>query len=267
MITIEKESKDPNNMTVAEIAFKYTPWSWEEAFEYAKPELEQISRKIEEQIKLGKTIYPKKEHIFKAFHYTPLHKVNVIIIGQDPYSEPIAEGHSISLVKDDPRAQGLSYGVSKRDVIPPSLNNIFKELKNEYIDYQIPVHGDLTQWASQGVLLLNSCLSVNAYSAGSHKAIWSGFLEKILKRISAKNPKVIVLLWGRQLQDIIKPLLDDSCIVLEAGHPSSIIRQQFNVKKKSDLFKSFIGCGHFQMVNEILVKQGKKEINWQLALL
>jgi uracil-DNA glycosylase len=158
-----------NQMSYLELS-KCAPSSWKDVFSSAKEEFEYLDQIIKTEV------FPEKIHTFKAFELTPLEKVKVVLLGQDPYHQRKKNGK--------PRAQGLSFSVSKDDDIPMSLKNIYQEIQNEYPDYVIPKDGDLTRWARQGVLLLNSSLTVEQGKAGSHGVIWHGFLSRVFQAIA-----------------------------------------------------------------------------------
>lgn len=139
----------------------------------------------------------------------------------------------------------------RQDVTPSSLKNIFKELKNTVPGYVVPNHGNLEGWCEQGVLLLNTCLTVYPNQAGSHKSIWLGFVKKVIKEIEKVNPNCIFVLWGREAQNNVKPMLGSKAVVLEAAHPSGF-----------SAARGFFGCNHFNKINEILSQQKKPTIKW-----
>jgi len=185
-------------------------------------------------------IYPNGKDIFNAFNYTPFARVKVVILGQDPY-----HGNG--------QAHGLSFSVPKGIKSPPSLKNIFKELHGD-LNFEIPNHGDLTTWAQQGVLLLNSTLTVRAKQAASHqKKGWEQFTNRVIKEISDKKEGVVFLLWGRFAQD--KEVLIDSTKhhILTAPHPSPF-----------SAHSGFFGCKHFSKTNYLLSQQNQDSINWQI---
>lgn len=232
------------NWTIEQIA-KLPPPSWEGVFESSTNELRDVSGILDEQERSYGMYFPLKRDIFSAFHYTPLDKVKVVIIGQDPYHQSIVvDGQSV------PRATGMSFSVRKEDSIPSSLQNIYKELSDTVSGFQAPYHGDLTHWAVQGILMLNTCLTVMPGKPGSHGDIWLGFANKVFKAIARVNPRCIYLLWGKEAQKL-SPMLGDKSVILEAAHPSG-----FSARR------GFFGCNHFVLVNEHLVKQGKTGINW-----
>jgi uracil-DNA glycosylase len=215
--------------------------SWKEALkeEFQKPYFLEIKSFLVKAKKEGKIIYPPGPLIFNAFNSTPLDKLRVVILGQDPY-----HGHG--------QAMGLSFSVPKSIAVPASLKNIYKEL-NRDLGIAIPKHGDLTNWAKQGVFLLNAMLSVEHGRASSHKNIgWQTFTDAVIKTISDRCEGVVFLLWGNFAKNK-KGLIDEmKHYVLESVHPSPLAGNGFQ------------GCGHFSKTNELLKKQGKKTINWAI---
>jgi len=182
--------------------------------------------------------------IFRAFLLTPLSKVRVVIFGQDPY-------HSVD-DKGEPYACGLSFSTRENQKAPPSLVNIYKELSSEYPNYVKPSHGDLTKWANQGVLLLNTSLTVIPHQANSHKGLWICFIKRILQAISEVNPYCIYVLWGKESQNEIKPLLKKNALILESAHPSPLSAS-----------RGFFGNNHFLEINNILSRYDFPLIDWQ----
>ena len=185
-------------------------------------------------------IYPSMYDIFNSLKITPFNDIKVVIIGQDPYHE---EG----------QAMGLSFSVPKGIAVPPSLVNIYKELNKE-LGILPKNHGDLTNWAKQGVLLLNSVLTVRAHSANSHKGKgWEEFTDSIIRKISDKKRNVVFLLWGRNARD--KAVLIDKSkhLVLESAHPSPL-----------SAYNGFFGCNHFIKANEYLMANNLSPIDWSL---
>jgi uracil-DNA glycosylase len=177
--------------------------------------------------------------VFAAFNHTPFSKVKVVIIGQDPY-------HGAN------QANGLSFSVSKGVRNPPSLKNIFKELKSD-LAIEIPTHGDLTKWADQGVLLLNATLTVRAEQAGSHQYKgWETFTDSVIKILSEKREGIIFLLWGKFAQGKEILINAQKHSILKAAHPSPLAR------------RAFFGCKHFSKTNDFLIKSGKSPINWNI---
>lgn len=185
-------------------------------------------------------VYPPAEDLFSAFHYTPLENVKVVILGQDPYHE---EG----------QAHGLSFSVRPGIEIPPSLQNIYKELSDELGTY-IPDNGYLVKWAKQGVLLLNTVLTVQAHKANSHKDIgWEKFTDAVIKTVDKQDGPIVFMLWGRPAQAKKALLHNTNHLVLEAPHPSPL-----------SSYRGFFGCGHFAKANEFLVRHGLSPIDWQI---
>lgn len=224
-----------NDMSFVQLS-KTVPSSWKQVFEDARDEFEYLDKIIKTEV------FPEKKNVFKAFELTSLDNVKVVLLGQDPYHQKKKNGK--------PRAQGLSFSVSKDDEIPVSLQNIFKELQTEYPDYTIPKNGDLTSWARQGVLLLNSSLTVEPGNPGSHGVVWHGFLARVFQAIGEVNKNCIYLLWGNFAKDIGE-YAPEFAIKLFTSHPSG-----FSVNK------GFFGCGHFKEVNRILVEKGIEPIDW-----
>ena len=233
--------------------------SWRKvlADEFTKPYWKDLTNFVRGEIQAGKQIFPAPKNIFAGFSLCPFDKLKVVIVGQDPY-------HSISKVETDcnsslpknvPTAHGLCFSVVKGAKIPPSLKNIYKELKAEFGDkFTIPNHGNLEKWAEQGVLLLNTTLTVEAHKPMSHAGKgWEEFTGKVIEKISREKTGVVFLLWGRHAQSRKKLIDLDKHFVLEAAHPSPF-----------SAHNGFFGCGHFQKTNEILKKQGKTEIDWQV---
>ncbi len=185
-------------------------------------------------------IYPDSNDIFNAFHLTPLSKVKVVIIGQDPYHEP-------------GQAHGLSFSVKPGIDIPPSLANIYKELHDEMGTY-IPNNGYLEKWAKEGVLLLNTILTVRAHSAMSHCKIgWQEFTDAAIRAVNEQDRPIVYLLWGKPAREKAKMLNNPKHLVLETVHPSPL-----------SAYRGFFGCGHFKKANEFLIENGETPIDWQI---
>jgi len=195
-----------------------------------------------EQARLaGQVIYPPQSDVFNAFKLTELDKLKVVILGQDPYHGPN-------------QAHGLAFSVRHGVRVPPSLQNMYKELLLEYPDFQIPAHGCLDDWAKQGVLLLNTVLTVEATKPNSHRHLgWEKFTDKVVAQINDQCQGIVFLLWGAHAQKKGRFIDRQRHVVLEAPHPSPL-----------SAHRGFLGCGHFKLANELLVKQGKPPINWQL---
>ena len=210
--------------------------------EFAKPYFREIVQHIKAERAMGETIYPPGKYIFEAFTRTPVDQVKVVILGQDPYHQP-------------GQAHGLSFSVADRVKLPPSLVNIYKELETD-LGIRMPAHfGNLSQWADQGVLLLNSALTVRANEPASHSKIgWSTFTDAVIQTVSDKKSGLVFLLWGRHAQ--AKRVLIDTNkhLILEAAHPSPFSAD-----------KGFFGCRHFSRANAFLVARNNMPINWQLT--
>lgn len=209
--------------------------------EFEKPYMKSLKDFLQQEKQAGFTIYPKGSDIFNAFNHTPFEKVKVVILGQDPY-------HGVG------QAHGLSFSVQKGIVPPPSLKNIYKELADEFPDFKLPNHGELTAWADQGVLLLNATLTVRAHTAGSHqKRGWEQFTDKVITELSAKRSGLIFILWGNYAKQK-EALIDKSKhFIISSAHPSPF-----------SAYNGFFGSKPFSKTNEILKKEGKEEINWQI---
>ncbi len=186
-------------------------------------------------------IYPDMFDIFNAFKYTPYSSVKVVILGQDPYHN---EG----------QAHGLAFSVKKGVDVPPSLVNIYKEQKTD-LGITQPSHGCLTEWAEQGVFLLNTALTVRAGQANSHKGKgWETFTDNVIKSLSARQEPIVFLLWGGNARQKAGLIDKSRHLVLEAPHPSPL-----------SAYYGFFGCRHFSKANEFLLARGEKPINWQLT--
>ena len=186
----------------------------------------------------NKKVFPNGKDLFNAFNHSPLDQVKVVILGQDPYHGPN-------------QAHGLSFSVRPGVPFPPSLLNIFKEIKSD-IGKDMPPNGDLTRWADQGVFLLNATLTVRAHEAGSHqKKGWEEFTDEVIRVISAQRENVVFLLWGAYAQKKADLIDQSKHLILEAPHPSPL-----------SSYRGFFGCRHFSQVNAYLVLHGKQPINW-----
>lgn len=207
--------------------------------EFDKAYFPKIKAFLVDEYKNNKTIYPPGKLIFNAFNLTPFDKLKVVIIGQDPYHGP-------------GQAMGLCFSVPNNIAIPASLKRIYKEQKED-VGIEIPTHGNLTNWAKQGVFLLNAILTVEHKSPGSHKKIgWQEFTDNVIKKISDEKKGVVFLLWGN-FAKAKKELIDISKHhILESAHPSPLAGNKF------------FGNHHFSKTNEYLKQQGKEPINWQV---
>ncbi len=209
--------------------------------EFDKDYMHQLKQELKKEKESGHTVYPKNSDIFNAFRHTPLTNVKVVILGQDPY-------HGAN------QAMGLSFAVHRGIPVPRSLMNIYKELRTDIPGFEIPNHGDLTKWADQGVLLLNATLTVRASEAGSHQKFgWEKFTDTVIRKISEVKEGVVFLLWGRFAQAKADLIDQRKHHILKAAHPSPFSADN-----------GFFGCHHFSKTNEILRKEGKQEIDWQV---
>ena len=216
--------------------------SWKELLkpEFNKPYFQQIVLHLKTERLQKKIIYPPGGFIFNAFDKTPIDRVKVVILGQDPYHGP-------------GQAHGLSFSVQMGTPPPPSLVNIYKELYND-IGIKIPNHGNLTHWAEQGVFLLNASLTVRAGEPMSHSKIgWAEFTDSVIKKISDEREHVVFLLWGKFAQEK-KMLIDESKhLILKAAHPSPL-----------SAYSGFFGCRHFSKTNAYLISKGIDPVDWKL---
>lgn len=216
--------------------------AWKEALktEFTKPYFLQIITFLRSEKMARKTIYPPGSLIFNAYNTTPIDKVKVVILGQDPYHGP-------------GQAHGLCFSVSDGIPPPPSLVNIYKELNSD-IGMPIPAHGNLTKWAEQGVFLINASLTVQAASPMSHAKIgWAGFTDATIRRISELRENVAFLLWGKFAQEKQSLIDETKHLVLKAAHPSPL-----------SAYNGFLGCKHFSKTNEYLIKNKLTPIDWTL---
>lgn len=185
-------------------------------------------------------IYPPADDIFNAFHMTPLHQVKVVILGQDPYHE-------------EKQAHGLSFSVRPEVEIPPSLVNIYKELSDD-LHISIPKTGYLEKWARQGVLLLNTVLTVRAHAANSHRMKgWEKFTDAAIMALNEQDRPIVFMLWGKPAQSKIPMLTNPNHLILTAPHPSPL-----------SAYRGFFGCKHFSKANAFLEEHGETPIDWTI---
>lgn len=209
--------------------------------EFDKDYMKSLKEFLKEEKNNQQIIYPKGSDIFRAFDLTPFQDVKVVILGQDPY-------HGAH------QAHGLSFSVQKGFKQPPSLQNIFKELVTDIPGFAIPNHGDLTEWAKQGVLLLNATLTVSAGKAGSHQNKgWENFTDKVIETLSNQREGLIFILWGRFAQAKEYLINQEKHYIIKSAHPSPF-----------SAYSGFFGSKPFSKTNEILKKMNKTEINWQI---
>ena len=184
-------------------------------------------------------VFPEEKNVFNALELTPFESVKVVILGQDPY-------HGFG------QAHGLSFSVQKGTPLPPSLKNIYKELQED-IGGELPTEGDLSHWAKQGVLLLNTVLTVEEGNANSHKGMgWERLTNRLIESLNELNHPVIFILWGKPAQDKEKLITNPSHVILKAPHPSPL-----------SAYRGFFGSKPFSKVNEILIQQGQTLICWK----
>ena len=216
--------------------------TWKEVLkdEFDKPYFQHIISFLKAEKATGKIIFPPGSLIFNAFQQTPFPKVKVVILGQDPY-----HGRD--------QAHGLSFSVPQGIVPPPSLVNIFKEMKND-LGIEIPGNGNLEKWAHQGILLLNASLTVRQNEPGSHSKIgWLQFTDQVIRKISEEKKGIIFLLWGKFAQEKQSLIDETKHHVLKAAHPSPF-----------SAANGFFGCKHFSKTNDLLVSQQKSPIDWKI---
>lgn len=203
--------------------------------------MHQLSGFLRAEKAAGKVIYPSQENIFSALNATPLDKVSVVILGQDPY-------HGSN------QAHGLSFSVPEGVAIPPSLRNIYKEIGSD-LGGGMPTHGNLIQWADQGVLLLNSVLTVEDGQAASHRGKgWEQFTDKVIDTLNCKCENIVFMLWGAYAQKKGQAIDKQRHLVLSAAHPSPL-----------SAYRGFLGCKHFSKANAYLRSIGQTEIDWQIT--
>lgn len=214
---------------------------WKEALseEFKKPYYRKLFETVKHEYETH-TVFPPKNDLFNALHRTPLSSVKAVILGQDPY-------HNVH------QAHGLCFSVNKGIDIPPSLHNIYEEMHND-IGFQIPSHGDLTGWADQGVLLLNTVLTVRAHEANSHRGIgWETFTDAIIRLVDEKTSPVVFFLWGAPAGKKEALIHNPNHLVLKAPHPSPL-----------SAYRGFFGCKHFSKANAFLTQKGLSPIDWTI---
>lgn len=213
---------------------------WDELFleEFNKPYFKNLKNFLLQEY-ATRTVYPPKSLILNAFDQTPYDKVKVVILGQDPYYNP-------------GQAMGMSFSVNKGVAVPKSLQNMFKEIADDIGRTSAIEGGDLTPWARQGVLLLNTVLTVVAGQPNSHKGLgWETFTDAVINKLNSRNTPTVFLLWGRNALDKRALITNPTHLVLTAAHPSPL-----------SAFNGFFGCRHFSKTNEFLRKNGLEEIVW-----
>lgn len=214
-------------------------WLTELGDEFKKPYYKKLYQFVLQEYNTTQ-VFPPAEDIFNAFHFTPLSEVKVVIIGQDPY-------HNVG------QAHGLCFSVKPDVEIPPSLVNIYQELHDDLGCY-IPDNGYLEKWARQGVMLLNTVLTVRAHQANSHRGIgWEEFTDAAIRVLNEQDRPIVFMLWGRPAQAKKAMLHNPKHLILEAPHPSPL-----------SAYRGFFGCKHFSQANEYLKANGLTPIDWQI---
>ena len=207
----------------------------------ALPYFQQLSAFVDNERRVGKVVYPPEADVFNAFTMTPLEKVKVVLIGQDPYHGP-------------EQAHGLCFSVKRGIKPPPSLANMYKELATDIDGFTIPSHGDLSAWAEQGILMLNTVLTVEQGKAHSHaKAGWEVFTTAVLELLNRQTQPIIFVLWGSHAIKKGQVITAPQHQVLTGPHPSPL-----------SAYRGFFGCGHFSQVNQLLLERGEAPIRWQV---
>jgi uracil-DNA glycosylase len=207
--------------------------------EFAKPYFKELKSFLVAEKELYR-VYPPGSRIFAAFEFTPFSQVKVVILGQDPYH-------------GDRQAHGLCFSVPDGIAVPPSLVNIYKELSTD-LGVPVPQTGNLEKWAKQGVLLLNATLTVRANQAGSHQRRgWENFTDEVIRQLSARHTGLVFILWGSYAQAKESMIDTSKHFILKAVHPSPL-----------SVYRGFFGCRHFSKANELLVKQRKQPVDWNL---
>lgn len=215
---------------------------WLEALkgEFGKPYYRELFEKVNQEYRT-RQIFPPADDIFNAFHLTPLSKVKAVILGQDPY-------HNVG------QAHGLCFSVQKGVAIPPSLVNIYQELHDD-LGCQIPNHGCLTKWAEQGVLMLNTVLTVRAHQANSHRGIgWEEFTDAAIRALNTQDRPIVFILWGSPAQRKERMLTNPNHLILKAPHPSPL-----------SAYRGFFGSRPFSQTNAFLEAHGETPIDWQIV--
>lgn len=208
--------------------------------EFEQPYMRELGAFLRSEKAAGKVIYPPGPLIFNALNSTPLERVKVVIIGQDPYHGP-------------GQAHGLCFSVAPGVPAPPSLQNIFKELKRD-LNIDIPGHGCLQHWAEQGVLLLNTSLTVEQASAGSHAKVgWQHFTDQVIEQVSRHREHLVFMLWGAHAQSKERLIDPSKHLILKSVHPSPL-----------SAYRGFIGNGHFSRANKFLQQHDLTPIDWRL---
>ena len=216
--------------------------TWDEFLnnEFQQPYFKELSQFLKKEYE-EKTVYPPKQEVFSSFYYTDLDRVKVVILGQDPYHEP-------------GQACGLCFAVKPGIELPPSLVNIYKEIEEETGARMNYRNGYLVSWAKQGVLLLNTVLTVEAHRANSHKDRgWETFTDHVIEKLNSLDQPIVFLLWGANARSKQALLNNPRHLILTSAHPSPL-----------SVYRGFFGCGHFRRTNEFLSANGREPIDWRM---
>ncbi len=230
------------SITAEKIAYMEASWLDKLQGEFEKPYMKELESFLAEEIQSGFDVFPPFDLIFNAFCQTPFNEVKVVIMGQDPYHGP-------------GQAHGLSFSVPKGVPIPPSLQNIYKEIEDD-LGILPPKHGCLIEWAKQGVLLLNATLTVRSGQAKSHFGKgWEAFTDRVIQLLCVREDPLVFLLWGKSAYDKFQHICEGAShhLVLTAPHPSPL-----------SAHSGFLGCRHFSKTNEFLKKSDKLPIDWAI---
>ncbi|MBD3614370.1 uracil-DNA glycosylase [Kingella kingae] len=209
--------------------------------EMQQPYFQQLLAAVQQERDNGQVVYPAPDDVFNAFAYAPLERVKVVILGQDPYH-------------NEQQAHGLAFSVQQGCAVPSSLINIYKELASDLPDFKQPAHGCLTYWAEQGVLLLNTVLTVRAHQANSHAKLgWERFTDFVVAQLNQRAEHLVFMLWGSHAQKKGANINRNQHLVLTAPHPSPL-----------SAYRGFFGCRHFSQANDYLQQHGIAPIDWQI---
>ncbi|KAI8378674.1 uracil-DNA glycosylase-like protein [Choanephora cucurbitarum] len=236
---------DEETLELLDLEIRTMNYDWLKVLapELVKPYFLKLKRYLKAELAAKKTIFPPLDQIYSWSNYTPPSKVKVVILGQDPY-------HNFN------QAHGLCFSVIKGVRVPPSLVNMYKALKNDYPDFEIPKHGYLESWAQQGVLMLNTSMSVEAHKAGSHaNQGWEQLTDAIIKYLNEKKSNIAFMLWGSHAQKKGARIDNKKHLILKSVHPSPL-----------SAHRGFFECGHFKKANDYLESHGRPTIDWNTLI-
>ncbi|KAL6080497.1 Cation channel sperm-associated protein 2 [Balamuthia mandrillaris] len=239
----EEKQKETDALSYSNLLHSIKDEGWRKVLEpeFNKPYFKEIVKALEQEQASGIEIYPPVQDIMNAFNYTPLDKVKVVILGQDPYFNP-------------DQAHGICFSVKRGCPVPPSLRQMYKELEDDIPGFQRPQHGCLEEWAHQGVLMLNATLTVRRGAANSHAKLgWQTFTDAVIRILNERKTGVVYLLWGAFAQKKGELVYTSKHIILKGAHPSPLAGT------------AFLGCKHFSTCNNLLQKQGLSPIDWRLS--